>query len=331
MPCRLLSLVSVSVAGLYAFTARATEPASADHPSKATTSSLAQGSTPSPQLVRQRDALIADIRRLVAAQQSLDWVVDRLEVDDMYPSLLQSLCPVDPRARALALEKLRIESSRAGDAKALFAAARELTGEVKAALTAQRSLLTLEKGIANAERDCPFWLEVDPEFEGIQTDRNRFTLNVESGGVAILRETASKWTLGAGGFGRILPAYGFSGRWTLLGGGEFGGGALIRQGDETTGLAVNYFCAVPVIARLRHVAWHYDIELAPVALFQTDDTRVSYGARVGTTAGISALYTTGFLPWAGASLAYEYYLESGGRPVAHFIRFGLRAGLSWDP
>ncbi|HEU5075090.1 MAG TPA: hypothetical protein VFU02_12960, partial [Polyangiaceae bacterium] len=102
-------------------------------------------------------------------------------------------------------------------------------------------------------------------------------------------------------------------------------------GDETTGLAINYFTAVPVIARLRSVAWHYDIEFAPVALFQTDDTRISYGARIGTTVGISALYTTGIIPWAGISFAYEYYVESGGRPEAHFIRGGFRAGLSWDP
>lgn len=326
-----LALASFSIAGSCTVTAAGTESVSTASPPTEASTTAAPAPAPNPELLRQRDALVADVRRLVAAQQSLGWVVDRFELDDMYPSLLRSLCPVEPGARLLALEVFRAESERAGDPKALFATAHEMTSEVKVALTAERSRLAVEKGIANAARDCPFWLGVDPEFEGIQTDRNRFTINVESGGVAILRETAGRWTLGAGGFGRILPAYGFGGSWTLLGGGEFGGGALIRQGDETTGLAVNYFCAAPVIARLRQISWHYDVELAPVALFQTDDTRVSYGVRVGTTAGISALYTTGFIPWAGASLAYEYYLESGGRPVAHFIRFGLRAGLSWDP
>lgn len=285
-----------------------------------------------PQAQRQADGMLADVERLVAAEQSLGWVVDRVQLDDMYPSLLESICPTLPSARELALAQLQRESRELGDPFTLYQAEqRQLTDRVEDALTAKRRLIALEYGLEGARRECPFWIEVDPAFEGIQTDRNRFTLNVESGGVAILRQTAGDWTLGAGGFGRVMPAYGFGGSWTLLAGGEFGGGALIRPGDETTGLVVNYFTAVPVVARLRHVAWHYDIELAPVALFQTDDLRVSYGARVGTTVGISALYTSGFIPWAGVSLAYEHYVESGGRPEAHFIRGGFRAGLSWDP
>lgn len=284
-----------------------------------------------PELERQADALYADIERLVAARSSLGWVVDRVELEDMYPALLESICPMVAGARELAHQRLKRESSERGDPRALYQADHELSSRVKEALAAQRRLLAFEHGLAGAERECPFWLELDPAFEGIQTDRNRFTLNVESGGVAILRETAGDWTLGAGGFGRVMPAYGFGGSWTLLAGGEFGGGALIRPGDGTTGLAVNYFMAAPVVARVRDVAWHYDLELAPVALFLTDDTRISYGARVGTTVGISALHTSGFIPWAGVSVAYEYYVESGGRPEAHFIRGGFRAGLSWDP
>lgn len=289
-------------------------------------------SPPTLETQRQAEGLLADIERLVAAEESLGWVVDRVELDDMYPALLRTICRTVPAARAIAHTVLEGQSRELGDPLTLYRAERhELTDRVEDALAAQRRLQAFEHGLAGAERECPFWIEVDPEFEGLQTDRNRFTLNVESGGVAILRETAGDWTLGAGGFGRIMPAYGFGGRWTLLGGGEFGGGALIRPGDETTGLAVNYFTAVPLIARLRDVAWHYDIELAPVALWLTDDTRISYGARIGTTVGISALYTSGIIPWAGVSAAYEYYVESGGRPAAHFIRGGFRAGLSWDP
>lgn len=285
-----------------------------------------------PQAQRQAEGLLADVERLVAAEQSLGWVVDRVQLDDMYPSLLESICPTLPSSREIARAMLQRESQELGDPFTLFQAdRRQLTDRVEEALDAKRRLLALEHGLEGALRECPFWIEVDPEFEGLQTDRNRFTLNVESGGVAILRQTAGDWTLGAGGFGRVMPSYGFGGSWTLLAGGEFGGGALIRPGDETTGLVVNYFTAVPVVARLRQVAWHYDIELAPVALFQTDDLRISYGARVGTTVGISALYTTGVIPWAGVSLAYEHYVESGGRPAAHFIRGGFRAGLSWDP
>ncbi len=297
----------------------------------AKTDALAAAASPD-QLDRQAAGLIADVTRLVAAETSVGWVVDDLEIDDMLPALLRSVCRAVPAARQMALARLEAKSRTEGDPKGLYlAAGHEMTDRVKDALAAQRRLRALEAALAVADRSCPFWLELDPEFEGQQTDRNRFTLNVESGGVAILRQTAGGWTLGAGGFGRVLPSYGFDGDWTLLGGVEFGGGALLRPGEQTTGVAVNYFPALPVIARIRGTSWHYDIEVAPVALFQTDDTRVSYGARFGTTIGLSALYTTGFIPWAGASLAYEYYFSSGGRPEAHFIRSGFRAGISWDP
>jgi hypothetical protein len=280
----------------------------------------------------QTEGLIADVRRVVAAEESPGWVIDEVELGDTYPTLLRSVCRAVPAARAAALDRLRAESAALGDPKALYLQSRhELTGEVESSLTAKRRLLAFEHAVVGASRDCPFWLEIDPSFEGLQTDRNRFTINVESGGIAILRETAGDWTLGAGGYGRVLPAYGFGGAWTLLGGGEFGGGALLRAGDETTGLVVNYFTALPLVARLHDVAWHYDFELAPVALFETDDTDISWGGRVGVAVGINALYTSGFIPWAGVSMAYEYYVESGGRPEAHFIRGGFKAGISWDP
>ena len=301
-------------------------------------STAAPQSSPSPavtapeQLTRQSEGLVADVHRIVSAEESLGWVVDHIELEDMYPSLLKSVCRTSAPARTLALERLQSEAQRLGDPRALYAAAgRELDGAGEDALSAERRLRALERALLGARRDCPFWMEVDPDFEGLQTDRNRFTLNVESGGVAILRRTQGDWTLGGGGFGRVLPAYGFGGSFTLLAGAEFGGGALLKPGDETTGVTINYFPALPLIVRIRDVAWHYDIETAALGLFQSDNTNVSYGARIAGTVGLSALYTSGFIPWAGVSLAYEYHLESGGRSQAHFIRGGFRAGVSWDP
>jgi len=100
---------------------------------------------------------------------------------------------------------------------------------------------------------------------------------------------------------------------------------------EPTEFAVNYFPALPILIRIHQVSWHYDFEVAPVALFQADDGDFSFGGRIGFAAGVFALRTRNVLPWVGAALAYEHYLESGGRPQAHFFRGGLRAGVVWDP
>jgi hypothetical protein len=281
-----------------------------------------------------RDAvsgLRADVTRIVASEESGSWFVDSDAYRDMYEDLMESVCRATPAARAAAILELKQDAQKHGDARALYASARRRTAEVDRALRAEHELRALELATANAERDCPFWVEPEADFEGRQTDRNRFTLSLETGGMAQIRQTSGTWTLGGGGLARILPGYGFGGDFSVLAGIEFGGGAMIRPNSPRTEFVINYFPALPIMLRLHDVSWHYDFEVAPVALFQADDGDFSYGGRVGFATGVFALRTRGVLPWAGAAIAYEHYVPSGDRPRAHFIRGGLRVGLVWDP
>jgi hypothetical protein len=174
-------------------------------------------------------------------------------------------------------------------------------------------------------------VRAEPGFRGLQSDRKRLTLSVETSGNVQLRQTAGEWTIGGGGIGRLLPGYGLDGRYSLFAGVEFGGGAMIRPGTSASQFVINYFPAIPIVLRTRGLTWHYDLETAPVALFQADDTRVSYGFRLGGAFGFGALRRRNVLPWAGLAIAYEHYFPGGGRARAHFIRGGLRVGLPWYP
>jgi hypothetical protein len=274
--------------------------------------------------------LLSDLERIIAADEDT-WFVDSYELDEMLPDVLESVCRSTPAARGAAIEALQARLASIGDPKELYRAAGERTARVDEALSIWRQHRALSMAVAHAEQDCPFWVEPRPGFPGRQTDRHRFTLNAETGGIVQLRQTEGTWTLGAGGNGRLLPAYGFGDRFTVLAGAEFGGGAMLRPGATPSQFIINYFPAIPVILRFRQVAWHYDLETAAVALFQADDTDVSYGVRVGGGIGVSALRPRSFIPWAGIAAAYEYYLESGGRSAAHFVRGGFRVGLRWDP
>jgi hypothetical protein len=275
--------------------------------------------------------LVSDIERIVSAQESGSWFVDEGAYREMYEDLMESVCRATPAARQLARAELLRRSQAAGDPRALYEReGRRRTGAVDDALIEERQLRALDHALGGVNRDCPFWVEPDPEFLGRQTDRNRFTLSIETGGMAQLRQTAGTWTLGGGGTARLLPGYGFGGNISVLGGIEFGGGAMLRPNTEPTEFVINYFPAIPLVLRVHDVAWHYDFELAPVALFQADDGDFSFGGRVGFATGVFALRTRGVLPWVGAAVAYEHYLESGGRPRAHFVRGGLRAGIVWD-
>ena len=207
--------------------------------------------------------LLADVERIVSVEQSLGWFVDRTAYEEVLPAMLQSVCRTSPAARIEARTELARRSRELGSARQLFVfAGRRLDGKTKEALFVERQLGALEHAMARADADCPFFVQPEPDFIGRQTDRNRFTLSLETGGMIQIRRTEGDWTFGGGGTGRILPGYGFGGAITVLAGAEFGGGAMIRPGAVPTQLAINYFPAIPVVVRFHDVSWHYDLELA---------------------------------------------------------------------
>ncbi len=275
-------------------------------------------------------SLLSDVERIVAAQEAEEWFSDQEALKQIGEHLLASVCRATPEARAWAEAGLLKRKLEVGDARVLYARAGEVTDEVTRALDIERQLLALQSTLSRL-RECPFWVTPKPAFQGLQSDRKRYTFSVESGGNVQLRYTQKHWTFGGGGLGRALLGYGLDGRYTLLAGGEFGGGAMLRPNTNASQFVINYFPAIPVVLRTRQLTWQYDLELAPVGVFQADDTRLSYGVRVGGTFAFTALRRRNVLPWAGLAVAYEYYFESGGREVTHFLRGGLRIGLPWDP
>jgi hypothetical protein len=62
---------------------------------------------------------------------------------------------------------------------------------------------------AIADNDCLFRVKRKKGYEGRQTDRNRFTLNFETGGLAQFRYAANQPTVGARPSIRIVAGLGF--------------------------------------------------------------------------------------------------------------------------
>jgi len=274
--------------------------------------------------------LVADVDRIVAGEESEGWFADSDALREIAQPVFESTCRATPEARAEALQELRNESAAAGDPRALFEAAHELSDSVKKALNLDRQRRVLELALAR-ETECPFWIRPLPGFRGLQSDRQRFTLSLETAGNVQLRHTLDRFAFGAGGWGRIMPGYGINDHVTLLAGVEFGGGAMVRPNTGASQFIINYFPAIPVVLRFHRLTTHYDLEAAPVALFQADNTSPSFGFRVGGGFGFSALRRHNFLPWAGVAGSYEHYFAGGGRASAEFLRADLRVGFVWDP
>ncbi len=275
--------------------------------------------------------LLTDVERIVAGQESAGWFGDDDAFRDIAEPMLESTCRATPEARAAALADVQARSTQAGDPRALFAQTHRLNDAVKRALYLDHQRRALELAVGRADAQCPFWLEPKPGFIGLQSDRKRWTLSLETAGNVQLRETERHWDFGAGGFGRVLPGYGFNDQYTLLFGVEFGGGAMVKPHTGDSQFIINYFPALPVVLRRHLRTWHYEFELAPVALFQADNTNLSYGVRGGGGIGFTTLRQQNFLPWAGINVSYEHYFAGGGRSAAEFIRSDLRVGFVWDP
>ena len=288
--------------------------------------SVAAGEAPSADSV---DALWFDVMRIVEAEEGSGWLLDEMALDALLPALMQSVCRATPAVRARTFERMLSEAAALGDPRVLFEQDGELSGRTKAALAAQRRVAALGRGNA-AARACPFWLQADPEFRGLQSTRDRFVVNFDTGGTVQLRRSEGLWTIGAGGFGRALAGYGFT-HVSLLSGIEFGGGALLEPHTHPTEFIINYSPAVPFIVRLHDKSWNLDLETAAVGLFQASNTALSYGVRGGVTLGISSLRLRGVLPWVGLGLASEYHFANAARPGAFYLRGGLRVGGVWDP
>jgi hypothetical protein len=275
--------------------------------------------------------LLSDLEKIVNAQEHDDWFVDEYAYDEILVALMPSVCRATPAARAQAVAATAARQRTTGDPQQQFARVGELTDEVEAALHAQRQHEALTLALRLVPKQCPFWIHPVPAFAGRQTNRARFALSVETGGLAQLRRADGDVHLGGGGAGRLLASYRFGSAATLLSGLEFGGGAMVRPETSASEFVINYFPALPTVLRLHDVAWHYEIETAAVGLLQADNTRPSYGIRVGAGVGFSTLRLRSLLPWAGFALAGEHFFAGGGRSAQQFFRAGLRVGFFWDP
>lgn len=274
--------------------------------------------------------LYGDLERIVAAQEAGEWFFDAAALREIEQPLLESVCRATKAAREQTRARMQRERWAAGDPRRLMAAG-GWSSEAKDALSAERRLLALDHALAIvASPGCPFWVTPEPGFRGRQTDFRKWTLSLETGGGPQLRLTKGTLTFGGGGNGRLLAGYGFANRLSLLAGAEFGGNAMVRPGTKASQFVINYLPALPVVLRLHQPTYHVELETAPVALFQADDTRFSWGGRVGVGFGFITLRQRGFLPWAGIAASYEYY-AGGARPTAHYLRGGLRVGVMWPP
>ncbi|MRG91524.1 hypothetical protein [Polyangium spumosum] len=280
---------------------------------------------------RAEAALLHDLEKIVESKANAGWKIDRYELEAMMPDALESLCNAPERTRLDALERQArtVESLGGPITEAYRKNGGKLSGlsELHAA-TRVHDLLA--EALRRAPAECPFWITPSPTFRGLQTDAYRFTLNLETDGLFLLRRSEGTFLPGAGGSGRLLLGRGLSHHFTLLFGLEFGGWAIIEQNEAATNFPLEFIGALPFVVRHVRETWQYDLELAPVAFLTQSDLRPSVGGRVGVSIGVSTLRIRRIMPWAGLQLSAEYYPENDVRGTIVVIKGGGRVGFDWD-
>jgi hypothetical protein len=278
-------------------------------------------------------AALDDLERIVESTAATGWRVDRYELEAMMPDALASLCSIpEPDRAALGAAVHARLAALGGPVEEAYRRAGGDLDAVEELLFATRVALLVDEAAARAPRECPFWVLPSPNFRGLQSNTERLTLNLEGGGLLLLHHARDPRGLsfGGGGSGRLLLGYGLDARWTVLGGTEFGGGALFKPQGKTTHLPLQFVAAAPLVLRHHLLTWHHDVEIAPLAFFTEEKGAVSYGARVGAVLGVSGLRVRNVLPWVGVGVAYEIYAKNEVRSWMSQIKGGARIGLDWD-
>jgi hypothetical protein len=277
-------------------------------------------------------ALLDDLEKIVEVQVSVGWKIDRYEIEEMMPDALLSVCRTTEDTRSAALTALdeRLDDLGGPPEEAYRASG----GRYKAIgpnLFVGRIRALLEEAIRRAPSECPFYIEQEPDFTGVQTDAHRFSISAAGGGLFTLQHWGGKvFKIGGGGSGRLLLSYGLTPRWSIMAGPELGVTAIFDQTEVSTNFPLQFVGATPIVVRLRSVTWHYDIEAAPLGFYTQTEGEVSFGLRGGFLVGVSTLRIRGIMPWFGVGANVEYIFPTDVRGGLTLLKGGARVGFDWD-
>jgi hypothetical protein len=278
-------------------------------------------------------ALYFDVLTLVRSKARDAWTIDRIAQDEISAGVMESACQVPEASRKgllawLEARKSSLETSLGGDARAVWL--RE--GRDVDAISDLLELSRVQTAIANADQraaeDCPFWLDANGEFIGLQGDADRFVIFLESRGQLGLTFRDDAVRLAGGGAGRLLLGGGIGERTTLVAGLELGGGGRFAEDGRIQGVLSG---ALPILLRFGDAGSAFDLEAAAVTYLQGGEgwppgfrTAIAYGFITPRIGGA-------FAPHAMFWLGYEYHPARGRDEPFHIIGVGTRIGVSIDP
>jgi hypothetical protein len=275
--------------------------------------------------------LFRDLERQVTVAATTGWGADKLEIEGMIESTLDSVCRVDPLARRSLAAWLDAEIARLGGPveKAWRERGKDLS-RVEDLLVLTRVKLLLARAEELAP-DCPFWLEPEEPFRGRQVSEDRFVLTFGGGGKGTVVRQGDRVDLNAGGAGRLLLGRAFPGGHAVFVGAELGASASFPKDEtgERGALVIGADLVAPVVYRRTLTNAYFELETGWLGRSTEDDFRsIEHGVHVGFAVGARALRTRIVFPGAAFGMSWERTFQAG--EDVTLLKVGARVTFDLD-
>lgn len=286
--------------------------------------------TPAPKDPTER-ALFRDLERQVTVAAATGWGVDKLEVEKLLGSALDSVCRVDVLGRRSLATWIEDEISRLGGPVDVAWRAR---GKKLSNVSELLVLHRVKKLLARADEmslDCPFWLEPENPFEGRQISESTWQLSFGGGGKAIAIQQGNDQDISAGGAGRLLLGRMFADGNGLYAGIELGASAQFPKDamGQRTSLQLGADIVAPVVYRYTLLNTYFEVEAGWLGHSTEEDWgAIDHGVHVGFAFGGRALRQRFLFPGAALGLSWERLFIDGDDLVT--IKLGARVAFDLD-
>jgi hypothetical protein len=286
--------------------------------------------TPAPKDPTER-ALFRDLERQVTVAAATGWGVDKLEVEGMLESALDSVCRVDVLGRRGLRAWLDAEISRlGGPVEVAWRQRGKKLSKVSDLLVLHRVRMLLARA-DELSLDCPFWIEPENPFPGRQISEHTWQLVFGGGGTASAIQQGDRQDVSAGGAGRLLIGRTFSQGDGLYIGAELGGSAQFPKDamGERTSLELGVDLLAPLVYRHTLLNTYWEVEAGWLGhATEQDWGAIDQGVHMGFAFGGRALRQRFLFPGAALAIAYERLIVPGDDLIA--IKLGARVQFDWD-
>lgn len=286
--------------------------------------------TPAPKDPTER-ALFRDLERQVTVAAATGWGVDKLEIDAMLESALDSVCRVDVLGRRGLREWLDNEIARlGGPVDVAWRQRGKKLSKVSDLLVLHRVHLLLDRA-DQMSLDCPFWLEPQLPFRGRQISENRWQLVLGGGGTASALQQGDQQDISAGGSGRLLIGRMFRDGDGVYIGADLGGSAQFPKDamGERTSLELGIDILAPLVYRHTLLNTFWEVEAGWLGhATERDWSDFDPGVHIGFAFGGRALRQRFVFPGAALAIAYERLFMPG--EDLTMLKVGARVQFDWD-